>query len=104
MMGVGVGGELLLMQSSGGINSSATAREFPVRIIESGPAAGALGAAHYARLAGLSHVLSFDMGAQPRRCAWFKTDGFPVRRSSRWRMSIASNAAAVYRSAFLFLI
>ena len=50
------------MQSSGGINSSATAREFPVRIIESGPAAGALGAAHYARLAGLSHVLSFDMG------------------------------------------
>ena len=62
MMGVGVGGELLLMQSSGGINSSATAREFPVRIIESGPAAGALGAAHYARLAGLSHVLSFDMG------------------------------------------
>ena len=43
MMGVGVGGELLLMQSSGGINSSATAREFPVRIIESGPAAGALG-------------------------------------------------------------
>jgi len=62
MAGVGVGGELLLMQSSGGINSAATAREFPVRIIESGPAAGALGAAHYARLAGLSHVLSFDMG------------------------------------------
>ena len=62
MNSAGIGGELLLMQSSGGINSSATAREFPVRIIESGPAAGALGAAHYARLAGLSHVLSFDMG------------------------------------------
>ena len=62
MSGLGVGGELLLMQSSGGINSARTAREFPVRIIESGPAAGALGAAHYARLAGLEHVLSFDMG------------------------------------------
>ena len=62
MNSAGIGGELLLMQSSGGINSSVTAREFPVRIIESGPAAGALGAAHYARLAGLSHVLSFDMG------------------------------------------
>lgn len=58
----GADGELLLMQSSGGINSVETARDFPVRIIESGPAAGALGAAHYARLAGLSHVLSFDMG------------------------------------------
>lgn len=62
MSGLGVEGELLLMQSSGGINSAATAREFPVRVIESGPAAGALGAAHYARLAGLDHVLSFDMG------------------------------------------
>lgn len=62
MNSAGISGELLLMQSSGGINSSATAREFPVRIIESGPAAGALGAAHYARLAGLAHVLSFDMG------------------------------------------
>ena len=62
MAGLGAGGELLLMQSSGGINSVDTARDFPVRVIESGPAAGALGAAHYARLAGLDHVLSFDMG------------------------------------------
>ncbi|PPR59999.1 MAG: Acetophenone carboxylase gamma subunit [Alphaproteobacteria bacterium MarineAlpha4_Bin2] len=62
MVSLGADSELLLMQSSGGINSSETARDFPVRIIESGPAAGALGAAHYARLAGLGHVLSFDMG------------------------------------------
>ena len=62
MAGLGAGGELLLMQSSGGINSVDTAGDFPVRVIESGPAAGALGAAHYARLAGLDHVLSFDMG------------------------------------------
>jgi N-methylhydantoinase A len=55
-------GELLLMLSSGGINSAETARAFPVQIIESGPAAGALGAAHYARIAGLDKVLSFDMG------------------------------------------
>ena len=54
--------ELLLMLSSGGINSADVARAFPVQIIESGPAAGALGAAHYARLAGLDKVLSFDMG------------------------------------------
>jgi len=55
-------GELLLMLSSGGITSVETARAFPVQIIESGPAAGALGAAHYAKLAGIDHVLSFDMG------------------------------------------
>lgn len=58
----GASGELLLMLSSGGINSVETARAFPVQIIESGPAAGALGAAHYARIAGLQKVLSFDMG------------------------------------------
>ena len=55
-------GELMLMQSSGGLNSSAMARRFPVQIIESGPAAGAIGAAHYARLAGYGKVLAFDMG------------------------------------------
>lgn len=55
-------GELLLMLSSGGTTTAETARQFPVQIIESGPAGGALGAAHFAKLAGLDHVLSFDMG------------------------------------------
>jgi len=59
---IGFGGELLLMQSSGGLNSSEMAREHPVQIIESGPAAGAIGAAHYARIAGFEKVLAFDMG------------------------------------------
>ena len=60
--GRGFKGELLLMQSSGGINSVEFAREFPVQIIESGPAAGTLGAAHFAQLANLPKVLAFDMG------------------------------------------
>lgn len=59
---IGFAGELLLMQSSGGLNSSEMAKRFPVQILESGPAAGMIGAAHYARLAGYDKVLAFDMG------------------------------------------
>lgn len=59
---IGFTGDLLLMQSGGGLNSSETARNFPVQIIESGPAAGVIGAAHYGRLAGYNKVLTFDMG------------------------------------------
>lgn len=62
LLDVGFKGEFLLMQSSGGLNSSEMARRFPVHIIESGPAAGMIGAAHYARLAGFDKVLAFDMG------------------------------------------
>ena len=53
---------LYLMISSGGITTLQTAREFPVRLIESGPAGGALFARHVAALHGADRVLSFDMG------------------------------------------
>ena len=76
--GRGFKGELLLMQSSGGINSVEFAREFPVQIIESGPAAGTLGAAHYAKLAGLSKVLAFDMGGTTAKLALVE-DGRAIR-------------------------
>jgi N-methylhydantoinase A len=69
MGALGFRGELLMMLSSGGINSVAFAREFPVQIIESGPAAGTLGAAHFARLAALDRVLAFDMGGTTAKLA-----------------------------------
>ena len=50
------------MQSNGGVCDVATACRFPVRLIESGPAAGALAAAHYGRLIRCPNLLSFDMG------------------------------------------
>jgi N-methylhydantoinase A/oxoprolinase/acetone carboxylase beta subunit len=53
---------LYLMLSGGGAATSDTAREQPVRLLESGPAAGALAAGFYGRLAGLEDLLSFDMG------------------------------------------
>jgi len=58
----GVKSQLLWMTSSGGVVPSSTAAKTPVRLIESGPAAGAVAAADYARTAGEKSVLSFDMG------------------------------------------
>jgi N-methylhydantoinase A len=58
----GVPGQLYIMQSSGGIVLPAEARRLPVRLVESGPAAGALAAARAARRAGEPRLLSFDMG------------------------------------------
>ena len=53
---------MLLMTSGGGITTTATAIRFPVRLVESGPAGGAIFAACIARQHGLDQVVSFDMG------------------------------------------
>ena len=58
----GYGGRLYVMQSSGGIATSEAMEHFPVRMIESGPAAGALMAATYGQLTGCPDLISFDMG------------------------------------------
>ncbi|MCK6449789.1 MAG: hydantoinase/oxoprolinase family protein [Alphaproteobacteria bacterium] len=53
---------LFLMQSGGGLTTIDTATRYPVRLVESGPAGGAIFAGHLAKQMGLDHVLSFDMG------------------------------------------
>ena len=53
---------MLLMTSGGGITTIETAIRFPVRLVESGPAGGAIFAGCIARQHGLDQVLSFDMG------------------------------------------
>ncbi|MDQ3549191.1 MAG: hydantoinase/oxoprolinase family protein, partial [Chloroflexota bacterium] len=58
----GIHGPLYLMLSSGEIASAATAVERPIRLLESGPAAGAIAAAFFGSLAGHDDVLSLDMG------------------------------------------
>ncbi|MEK7363710.1 MAG: hydantoinase/oxoprolinase family protein, partial [candidate division NC10 bacterium] len=59
---LGIGGQLYIMLSSGGIALPGTAKRVPIRLVESGPAAGALAAARAAKLAGEPRLLSFDMG------------------------------------------
>ena len=59
---VGVKAPLHIMQSNGGLMTANAAAERPCNIIESGPAAGVVGAQALARKMGLSKIISFDMG------------------------------------------
>ncbi|MBE7556960.1 MAG: hydantoinase/oxoprolinase family protein [Anaerolineales bacterium] len=59
---LGFAGSFFLMLSSGGIATVNTAVRYPARLLESGPAAGALAAAAYGLAAGQPNLLSFDMG------------------------------------------
>ncbi|HEX2510112.1 MAG TPA: hydantoinase/oxoprolinase family protein, partial [Microvirga sp.] len=58
----GFRGALRLMHSAGGLVSPDTARAFPIRLLESGPAGGGLATALFGALAGKKDVISFDMG------------------------------------------
>ena len=58
----GLGGRLLVMQSGGGVLDAGQAMEMPARIVECGPAAGVIGAAHVALRCGYPNAISFDMG------------------------------------------
>ena len=54
--------DLFVMQSSGGLVSAKIARDYPIRIIESGPAAGVLMGGIVGKSIGERHVITFDMG------------------------------------------
>ena len=58
----GFAGSFYLMLSSGGIATVDTTVKFPVRLLESGPAAGALAANAYGQATGHTDIISFDMG------------------------------------------
>lgn len=53
---------VFLITSAGGLTTLETARSFPIRLVESGPAGGAILASQLARQCGYDEVLSFDMG------------------------------------------
>lgn len=60
---------VMVMQSSGGLASLAQVAERPVRTLESGPAAGVIGAAAFGLSAGVEDVISFDMGGTTAKAA-----------------------------------
>jgi N-methylhydantoinase A len=59
---LGLEGKLYIMLSSGGITTVPVAEQFPIRLIESGPAGGAIAATFYGSLVGRQNLISFDMG------------------------------------------
>ena len=85
-----IGNRPLIMLSSGGVIGAEVAGRNPVRMIESGPAAGALAAAYYAQRLGLNRLLSFDMGGTTAKACLIEdqkplvTGSFEVDRMYRF--------------------
>ena len=72
----GVEAPVFMLHSGGGLMSVEDAAEQPVRLLESGPAGGAIFAADYARAHGIEKVLSFDMGGTTAKICLIE-DGAP---------------------------
>jgi N-methylhydantoinase A len=95
----GFAANLWIMQSNGGLVTPDLARELPVRIVESGPAAGVLMCAAVGREEAAEHVLTFDMGGttaklgavdggEPAIMPSFEVDGIDNRRYSGLPLSV----------------
>lgn len=59
---IGFDGKFFIMLSSGGITAIETAKDFPVRIIESGPTAAVIASQHYGKMFCIKDMFCFDMG------------------------------------------
>jgi N-methylhydantoinase A len=66
---LGITCPLLMMLSNGGLTHVGEARRFPVQLLESGPAAGAIAAAYFSKRSGIGNVLAFDMGGTTAKLA-----------------------------------
>ena len=78
---------LLLMMSSGGICTVETARRYPVRLVESGPAGGAILARHVAARGGYDRALAFDMGGTTAKITLI--DDFTPQQSRHFEVARA---------------
>ncbi|MBI2738026.1 MAG: hydantoinase/oxoprolinase family protein [Rhodospirillales bacterium] len=83
----GIAGPLLLMMSSGGITTVETARRFPVRLVESGPAGGAILALTVAAENGLDKAVAFDMGGTTAKLTLL--DDLELQRSRQFEVARA---------------
>lgn len=75
----GFRGALYMMGSSGGVMSVRRTLQQPIAMVESGPVAGCIGAAAYARALGLPRVIAFDMGGTTAKCALVRDGEFEIQ-------------------------
>ena len=91
LRGIGVACPVYVIHSGGGIITIDTAAEFPVRLVESGPAGGAIFAADIAARYDLDRVLSFDMGGTTAKICLIENQApqtaktFEVARTYRFK-------------------
>jgi len=74
----GVTCPLQIMQSNGGFAGPTQTSQFPVRMVESGPAAGTISAIFHGRRAGRTQLVSFDMGGTTAKIAVLKDETPPL--------------------------
>lgn len=89
LRGIGFEGTLFMMLSDGGITTAETAAKFPIRVIESGPAGGAIAAGRYGELVNQKNLIAFDMGGTTAKICMIK-EGLPLKTKQ-------FEAARVYR-------
>jgi N-methylhydantoinase A len=89
----GIRAPLHLMQSNGGVLHWQEASRMPCRIVESGPAAGVIAAAHFGAVAGRKHLIAFDMGGTTAK-AGLVEDG-KVRQSDGQEVGAGINISRV---------
>lgn len=75
---IGIKNDLFLMLSDGGIVHQKTAVEYPIRLVQSGPAGGAQAATLYGRSTNSNDVLCFDMGGTTAKACLIE-NGKPSR-------------------------
>jgi N-methylhydantoinase A len=68
----GFRGTFRVMQSNGGVMSAETAKKMPVTMMESGPVAGVIAAAHLGESLGCRQIISFDMGGTTAKSSLIK--------------------------------
>jgi N-methylhydantoinase A len=81
---LGIAAPILIMQSNGGIMTAARARQRPVQLIESGPAAGVIAAAALARRVGAPNVISVDMGGTTAKASVI--ENYEIKRSNEFEI------------------
>ena len=87
LRGLGATCPLLMMMSSGGVCTVETARRYPVRLVESGPAGGAILARNIAARGGYDRALSFDMGGTTAKITLI--DDFTPQQSRHFEVARA---------------